>query len=208
MRVIVAPVKRIFGNNKDLDKWLVGFVFFGILFSVDACIPHANKNYAPWMLLVFALCISLLWLAGRKYIRITIALLILALSIILVFGLTGTQQTTAARVNGKINGNIIYMEYADTDSPSGVSTITAKVTEQDSIQFSYKDEVLITYRDVFLFGFLHLGTSVDSLDSVPVVEAGSRNATASEVWWPITLGALPLILLAMVFLLNRLHPRK
>lgn len=66
---------------------------------------------------------------------------------------------------------------------------------------------MCTYRTVSLFGF-RIWTAIDSVDSAPVIGAGSRDVTASQAWVPITLGTLPLVFIAIsIYSRRRRHGR-
>lgn len=204
MRKIRALTKHISVSGRVFEFALAWFVGCSFLLAVQLSMPFDNREYSFWVLVV-AICLSFLWWIGHKYLYITIALLILAVAVVLTFGLPGVQQTSPARVTG-ISENNVYLHYPDPDASPLETSLSAQLAGSDAVQFSYGDEVSITYRKVSLFGLFHLGTVVDTLDSVSVVGAGSRNVTASQAWVPIGMGALPLVLLAAIFLFRRLRP--
>lgn len=206
----MALVNTIIEKSKELDTWLVLTVWVGILLITDACIPRANSDYSSWMLILFTTFVSLLWGFGNKYMRITIGLLMIAMTMVLTFGFLGTQQTASGIITGSGSNageNFVNVQFVEQyESQSETLPLYAQVTKSDMQEFSYQDEVQLTYRKLSLFGLMDLGTIVDSLDSVPVVGAGSRNVTTSNAILPIILGALPFVLLTALLIKRKIHP--
>jgi len=86
-------------------------------------------------MLALTLCVIFLWLAGRKYLRFTLALLIMVFSIVLTFGLLGVQQTTTAVIHAT-GPDGYYLGYRIRAHPHSPDTVLLPPWFQDRIQFN------------------------------------------------------------------------
>lgn len=206
MIIIRKLVDFLYEKSWDLQVLLVFSVWFGILFATDACIHPDNRGFASWMLLVLMAAVCILWAFSNKYIRFAIAVFMVVSTIAFTYGIVGNQQTASGVItNSGSNAGNSFVNIQLTEQ-SEASSLYAQVTRSDMKNFSHEDAVSITYRNISIFGLMDMGTVVDSIDSVPVIGAGSRNVATANALWPIGLGALPLILLTAVFINKKLSP--
>lgn len=211
MRITRAIKNRISAKDKGIAARATFAVFFLFLYFPMFAIPDRNGYAALGIFIPLSICLAFVWLIGRVHVRMAIAALVLALFIVMTFGLTGAQQTSdGIKTGGWGQGgeHFVNIQLTEQGEPRpGVPVIHAQVTESDLYRLNPVDDVVCKYRTVSLFGW-HLWTAIDSVDSAPVIGIGSRNAKSVMTWLFMLMGAMPLVYMIAVIIYRRRRDRK